>query len=46
MNQTRDGASAAVRLMLFPQVASMITFQLVRPVLTRAGLFVPTLAPQ
>jgi hypothetical protein len=45
MNQTRDASSAAVRLVLFPQVTSMISFRLVRAVLTRAGLFGPTSAP-
>jgi hypothetical protein len=41
MNQTRDGPSAAVRLVLFLQVTSMISFRLVRAVLARAGLFGP-----
>jgi hypothetical protein len=30
---------------LSPQVTSMISFRLVRPVLLRAGLFGPTSAP-
>lgn len=45
MNQTRDGPSAGIRLVLFAQVTSMISFRLVRRVVTRAGLFGPSSAP-
>lgn len=45
MNQTRDGPSAAVRLVLSPQAGSMISFRPVRAVLARGGHSGPTSAP-